>query len=178
MTGDVSDGDVKSPRGSIVPPGCTLEEIDGRQVLRIPSNVTRVDTPIIFPGFTVVIEAPLFTVDGPSIVNASIASEAIEATESHILTSKEIEVIGLLQAQSVRARIVRGARIEAREIEADVSVRAAESIVVRRVSVRDGAVRAPRVISEELHGENAADESFQWSDAVERGLVPEWLRDG
>ena len=168
MTGDVFYREVKptrSPRGSIVPPGCQVEEVDGRQVLRIPADVTNVETPIIFPGFTVVVEGDALTVDGP------------DAPHTTLTTSKEVEVIGPLRVGSVRARIVRGARIEAHDIDADVSVRAEEAIVARRVKVRDGTVRAPQLIAADVSGENAAESHLAWSDALAQGLVPEWLRD-
>ncbi len=57
MTGDVFYREVKptrSPRGSIMPPGCGVEELDGRQMLRIPAYVTTVDTPVVVLGFTIV----------------------------------------------------------------------------------------------------------------------------
>ena len=180
MTGDVFYREVKptrSPRGSIVPPGCQVEEVDGRQVLRIPADVTNVETPIIFPGFTVVVEGDALTVDGPTIVDAAIAGDGLDAPHTTLTTSKEVEVIGPLRVGSVRARIVRGARIEAHDIDADVSVRAEEAIVARRVKVRDGTVRAPQLIAADVSGENAAESHVAWSDAVAQGLVPEWLRD-
>ena len=180
MTGDVFYREVKparSPRGSIVPPGCQAEEVDGRQVLRIPADVTNVETPIIFPGFTIVIEGDALTVEGPTIVDAAIAGEGLEAPQTTLNTSKEVEVLGLLRVGSVRARIVRGARIESRDIDADVSVRAEEAIVANRVAVRNGAVRAPQLIAADVAGENAADSHVAWSDALAQGLVPEWLRD-
>jgi hypothetical protein len=181
MTGDVFYREVKptrSPRGSIVPPGCEVKEIDGRQILHIPADVAKIDTPIVFPGFIVIIEAPSLTIEGPTIVDAALAAEGLEASGTAITTSKEVEVIGLLQARSVRARIVRGERIEAQEIDADVSVCATGTIVARSVTVRDGAIRASQLIAGAVSGEKAAADSIDWSDGMTRGLVPEWLGDG
>ena len=180
MTGDVFYREVKparSPRGSVVPPGCQVETVDGRQVLRIPADVTSVETPIIFPGFTIVIEGTELNVEGPTIVDAAVAGEGLEAPHTALTTSKEVEVIGLLRVKSVRARIVRGARIEAEDIDAGVSTRAEEAIVARRVTVRDGTVRAPQLIAADVSGENAAESHVAWDDALAQGLVPEWLRD-
>ena len=180
MTGDVFYREVKaarSPRGSIVPPGCHLETVDGRQELRIPADVTHVETPIVFPGFTVVVEGAELNIDGPAIVDAALAAEGLEAPNTVLTSEKEVEVIGLLRVKSVRARIVRGARIEAQAIDAGVSMRAGETIVARNVTVRDGAVRAPQLIAADVSGENAAESHVGWDDALSQGLVPEWLRD-
>ncbi len=62
----------------------------------------------------------------------------------------------------MRARIVRGERIEAQEIDADVSLRASDTIVARSVNVRDEAIRAVQLIAQEIGGENAAVESVDW----------------
>ncbi|MCY4111050.1 MAG: hypothetical protein OXF96_03795, partial [Chloroflexi bacterium] len=103
-------------------------------------------------------------------------AEGLEAPNTTLTTPKEVEVIGLLRVKSVRARIVRGARIEAHDIDAGVSTRAAEAIVARNVTVRDGAIRAPQLIAANVSGENAADSHVAWDDALAQGLVPEWLR--
>lgn len=181
MTGDVFYREVKSarsPRGSIVPPGCHLETVDGRQELRIPADVIHVETPIVFPGFTVVVEGAELNIDGPAIVDAALAAEGLEAPNTVLTSEKEVEVIGLLRVKSVRARIVRGARIEAQAIDAGVSTRAEEAIVARSVTVRDGAVRAPQLIAADVSGDNATESHVGWDDALAQGLVPEWLRDG
>lgn len=180
MTGDVFYQEVKparSPRGSIVPPGCHVETVDGRQELRIPADVTHVETPIVFPGFTVVIEGDELNIDGPTIVDAALAAEGLEAPNTTLTTPKEVEVIGLLRVKSVRARIVRGARIESDAIDAGVSTRAEEAIVARNVTVRDGAIRAPQLVASSVSGENTAESHVAWDDALAQGLVPEWLRD-
>ncbi len=180
MTGDVFYREVKSarsPRGSIVPPGCRVETVDGRQELRIPADVTQVETPIVFPGFTVVVEGDELNVDGPTIVDAALAAEGLEAPNTVLTSQKEVEVIGLLRVKSVRARIIRGARIEAQAIDAGVSTRAEEAIVARRVTVRDGTVRTPQLIADDVGGENAAESHVGWDDALAQGLVPEWLHD-
>ena len=75
MTGDVFYQEIKSvdsPRGSIVPEGATTEEIDGQNILRIPATTTRVDAPIIFPGFRIIVEGDQLHVSGDTIVDAAI----------------------------------------------------------------------------------------------------------
>ena len=181
MTGDVFYQEIKSvgsPRGSIVPDGATTEEIDGRNVLRIPAATTRVDTPIIFPGFHIIVEGDELHVSGETIVDAAIYGETLEAQGAVVSSDKEIEVVGLMQAVAVSGKTVRADRIEAGRVEAVLNVRATGAVVARSIVITDGGVRAPLLVTESLQGEDLAVASKTWADGIAAGDVPEWLQGG
>jgi len=181
MAGDVFYQDIKSvdsPRGSVVPEGATTEEIDGQNILRIPAETTHVDTPIIFPGFRIIVEGDELHVSGDTIVDAAIYGETLEAQGAVVSSDKEIEVVGLMQAVSVSGKTVRADRIEAERVQAVLNVRATGAVVARTVVITDGGVRAPLLVTETLEGENLADTSKTWSDAITAGDVPDWLQGG
>lgn len=181
MAGDVFYQDIKSvdsPRGSVVPEGATTEEIDGQNILRIPAETTHVDTPIIFPGFRIIVEGDELHVSGDTIVDAAIYGETLEAQGAVVSSDKEIEVVGLMQAVSVSGKTVRADRIEAGRVQAVLNVRATGAVVARTVVITDGGVRAPLLVTETLEGENLADTSKTWSDAITAGDVPDWLQGG
>ena len=181
MTGDVFYQEVKSvgsPRGSVVPDGAVTEEVDGQSVLRIPAATTRVDAPIIFPGFRIIVEGDELHVSGETIVDAAIYGETLEAQGAVVSSDKEIEVVGLMQAVHVCGKNVRADRIEAGRVEAVLNVRATGAVVARSVVVSDGGVRAPLLVTESLQGEDLADVSKSWSDGIAAGDVPEWLQGG
>ena len=181
MTGDVFYQEAKSvgsPRGSVIPDGAVTEEVDGQSVLRIPAATTRVDTPIIFPGFRIIVEGDELHVSGETIVDAAIYGETLEAQGAVVSSDKEIEVVGLMQAVGVRGKNVRADRIEAGRVEAVLNVRATGAVVARSVVVSDGGVRAPLLVTESLRGEDLADVSKSWSDGIAAGDVPEWLQGG
>lgn len=180
MTGDVFYQEIKSvdsPRGSIVPEGATTEEIDGQNVLRIPAATIRVDTPIIFPGFRIIVEGDQLHVSGDAIVDAAIYGETLEAQGAVVSSDKEIEVVGLMQAVQVSGKTVRADRIEARRVRAVLNIRATGAVIAKSITVTDGGLRAPLLVTETLEGENLADTSKTWSDAITAGDVPTWLQD-
>jgi hypothetical protein len=179
MAGDVFYRDVKAattPRGSIVPAGAVAEEVDGRQILRIPAGVTEIATPIIFPGFTVVIEAESLTIAGDAIEDAALFADNVQALGTDLRAAKQIEVTDTFQARSVRAMTVRGARIEAVRLESDMAVRATEIAVIKELVIHSAGLRAPRLVNQEFDGENNAGETLDWADGIKRGDVPEWLQ--
>ena len=179
MAGDVFYQETKptqSPRGAIVPPGCSVEEVDGRQILRVPAAVTHIETAIIFPGFTLLIEGPELQVAGETIADAAIYVESVEAPATALAAVKEIETTDLLQARSVRGHTVRAGRIEALYVEAELSVRATEAVIAKRVVVHHGAVRTPLLVGDEISGENAARETLNWSQGLAAGSLPDWLQ--
>ena len=179
MTGDVFYQEIKSvgsPRGSIVPPGATTEEINGQTVLRIPAATTRVDTPIIFPGFRIIVEGDQLHVSGDTIVDAAIYGETLEAKGATVSSDKEIEVVGLMQAVSVSGKTVRADRIEAGRVQAVLNIRATGAVIARSVVVTDGGLRAPLLVTESLDGEDLADASRSWDDGIAAGDVPDWLQ--
>ncbi|MDE2901670.1 MAG: hypothetical protein OXP73_01435 [Chloroflexota bacterium] len=179
MTGDVFYQEIKSvgsPRGSIVPPGATTEEVNGQTVLRIPAATTRVDTPIIFPGFRIIVEGDQLHVSGDTIVDAAIYGETLEAQGATVSSDKEIEVVGLMQAVSVSGKTVRADRIEAGRVQAVLNIRATGAVIARSVVVTDGGLRAPLLVTESLDGENLADASRSWDDGIAAGDVPDWLQ--
>ncbi len=181
MTGDVFYREVKtvdSPRGSIAPQGATTEEIDGHNVLRIPATTTHVDTPIIFPGFRIIVEGDQLHVSGDTIVDAAIYGETLEAQGAVVSSDKEIEVVGLMQAVSVSGKTVRADRIEARRVEAVLNVRATGAVIAKTIAITDGGIRAPLLVTETLEGEDLADTSRTWADGTAAGDVPAWLQDG
>ncbi len=181
MAGDVFYQEIKSvdsPRGSIVPDGAVTEEIDGDNVLRIPADTTRVETPIIFPGFRILVEGTELTVAGATIVDAAIYGRTIEARRAVIASDKEIEAEELLQAAGVRGKTVRAARIEAGRVEAVLNVRGAQAVVARSIAVSNGGVRTPLLVTESLDGEDLADASKSWAGGASDGDVPAWLRGG
>lgn len=181
MTGDVFYQEIKSvgsPRGSIVPEGATTEEVDGQNVLRIPASTTRVDSPIIFPGFRIIVEGDELHVSGNTIVDAAIYGETLEARGATVSSDKEIEVVGLMQAVGVRGKNVRADRIEAGRVDAVLNVRATAAVVARSIVVSDGGVRSPLLVTESLDGENLADISRTWTDGIAAGDVPDWLQGG
>lgn len=176
-TGDVFFQDVKpteSPRGSVVPPGCRTEEVNGEQILRIPINVTEVETPIIFPSFTIVIESTKLSISGDAIVDAALYAAAVRAPNTDLTADRELEVTGLMQVHSVHGRIVRGGRIEALRIDADLSVRATETLVAKQVNVLDGSIRTPKLVTSDFSGDNQAIQTFSWNAAADE--VPDWLQ--
>ncbi len=178
-TGDVFFRDVKpieSPRGSIVPPGCTTEEVDGEQILRISAGVTEIATPIIFPTFSIVIESPRLAIDGDTIQDAALYAVSVRAPDTDLSAVRELEVTGLMQVRSVRGRTVRAGRIEARRVEADLSVRATEAVVAKQVSVKDGSIRTPKLVSGDVTADNQAVQTVSWDAAAAAGEVPDWLR--
>lgn len=181
MTGDVFYREVKSvdsPRGSIVPDGATTEEINGQSVLRIPAATTRVDTAIIFPGFRIIVEGDQLHVSGESIVDAAIYGETLEAQGAVVSSDKEIEVVGLMQAVSVSGKTVRADRIEAERVQAVLNIRATGAVIAKSITVTDGGLRAPLLVTESLEGENLAVTSKTWSDGIATGDVPGWLQGG
>ncbi len=180
MTGDVFYQEIKSvdsPRGSIVPDGATTEEIDGQNILRIPAETTHVDTPIIFPGFRIIVEGDQLHVSGDTIVDAAIYGETLEARGAVVSSDKEIEVVGLMQAVSVTGKTVRADRIEAERVQAVLNVRATGAVIARTLVITDGGVRAPLLVTQSLDGENLADTSKSWADAITAGDIPTWLQD-
>ena len=179
MTGDVFYQEIKSvdsPRGSIVPEGATTEEIDGHNILRIPAATTQVDTPIIFPGFRIIVEGDQLHVSGDTIVDAAIYGETLEAQNAVVSSDKEIEVVGLMQAVQVSGKTVRADRIEAGRVQAVLNVRATGAVVARSLVITDGGIRAPLLVTESLEGEDLADESKSWDDGIAAGDVPVWLQ--
>jgi len=181
MTGDVFYQDIKSvdsPRGSVVPEGATTEAINGQSVLRIPAATTRVDTPIIFPGFRIIVEGDQLHVSGDTIVDAAIYGETLEAQGAVVSSDKEIEVVGLMQAVRVTGKTVRADRIEAGRVEAVLNIRATGAVIARSIVVTDGGLRAPLLVTESLDGEDLADTSKTWHDGITAGDVPDWLQDG
>ncbi|MCY3747974.1 MAG: hypothetical protein OXG64_01655 [Chloroflexi bacterium] len=181
MTGDVFYQEIKpvgSPRGSIVPDGATTEEINGQNVLRIPAATTSVDTPIIFPGFRIIVEGAELHVSGETIVDAAIYGETLEAQGAVVSSDKEIEVVGLMQAVGISGKTVRADRIEAGRVEAALNVRATGAVVVRSILVSDGGVRSPVLVTKSLQGEDLADTTKTWAEGIAAGDVPEWLQGG
>ncbi|MCY3895564.1 MAG: hypothetical protein OXG17_03730 [Chloroflexi bacterium] len=179
MTGDVFYQEIKSvgsPRGSIVPEGATTEEIDGQNVLRIPADTTNVDTPIIFPGFRIIVEGDELQVSGDTIVDAAIYGETLEARNAVVSSDKEIEVVGLMQAVQVSGKTVRADRIEAGRVQAVLNVRATGAVVARSLVITDGGIRAPLLVTESLEGEDLADASKSWDEGIAAGDVPDWLQ--
>lgn len=179
MTGDVFYQEIKSvgsPRGSIVPEGATTEEVNGESVLRIPASTTHVDTPIIFPGFRIIVEGDELHVSGDTIVDAAIYGETLEAPGAVVSSDKEIEVVGLMQAVSVSGKTVRADRIEAGRVEAVLNVRATGAVVARSIVITDGGLRAPLLVTESLDGDDLADASSSWDDGIAAGEVPDWLQ--
>ena len=180
MAGDVFYRDVKAvatPRGSIVPEGAVAEEVDGRQILRIPAAVTEIATPVIFPGFTVVIETESLTIAGDAIEDAALFADNVQALGTDLRAEKQIEVTGTFQARSVRAMTVRGARIEAVQVESDIAVRATDIVVIKELVIHAGGLRAPRLVNQTFDGENNAGETVDWEDGIKVGDVPEWLQE-
>ena len=180
MTGDVFYQDIKSvdsPRGSVVPEGATTEEIGGQNILRIPAATTRVDTPIIFPGFRIIVEGDRLHVSGDTIVDAAIYGETLEAQGAVVSSDKEIEVVGLMQAVSVTGKTVRADRIEAERVQAVLNVRATGAVIAKSIVITDGGLRAPLLVTQTLDGEDLADTSKSWADAITAGDVPTWLQD-
>ncbi len=180
MTGDVFFQEVKpvtSPRGSIEPPGSIVEQVDGEPVLRIPPEVTRVETPIIYPNFTVVVEGDELEIDGPTIVDAALNCRILRAGQANVHASKDIEVTELIQARRVKGRVIRSARIEAGAVEADLSLVGTESVVAARVTINSGTVRTPVLVTDEMNGDSAAVKTHSWADGATQGLVPDWLAD-
>ena len=179
MTGDVFYQEIKSvgsPRGSIVPEGATTEEIDGQTVLRIPATTTHVDSPIIFPGFRIIVEGEELHVSGDTIVDAAIYGETLEAQGAVVSSDKEIEVVGLMQAVSVSGKTVRADRIEAERVQAVLNVRATGAVIAKSIVIADGGLRAPLLVTETLDGEDLADTSRSWDDGITAGDVPGWLQ--
>ena len=76
--------EVDSPRGSIVPEGATTEEVEGEPVLRIPETTISIDTPIIFPGFRIIIEGSKLDISGETIVDAAIYGRTLVAINTVI----------------------------------------------------------------------------------------------
>ena len=181
MTGDVFYQDIRSvgsPRGSIVPEGATTEEVNGKSVLRIPAATTHVDTPIIFPGFRIIVEGDELHVSGDAIVDAAIYGETLEAQGAVVSSDKEIEVAGLMQAVGVRGKTVRADRIEAGRVEANLNVRGANAVIARSIVISSGGVRSPLLVTESLEGDDLADVSKSWTDGIAAGDVPDWLQGG
>lgn len=181
MTGDVFYQEIKSvgsPRGSIAPEGAVTEEINGQNVLRIPATTTRVDTPIIFPGFRIIVEGDELHVSGDAIVDAAIYGETLEAQGAVVSSDKEIEVVGLMQAIGVSGKTVRADRIEAGRVEAGLNIRATGAVIARSIVIADGGLRAPLLVTESLDGEDLADSSKTWTDGIADGDVPDWLQGG
>lgn len=179
MTGDVFYQDIKSvdsPRGSVVPEGATTEEIDGQNILRIPAETTRVDAPIIFPGFRIIVEGDQLHVSGDTIVDAAIYGESLEAQGAVVSSDKEIEVVGLMQAVSVTGKTVRADRIEAERVQAVLNIRATGAVVAKSIVITAGGLRAPLLVTQSLDGENLADTSKTWHDGITAGDVPTWLQ--
>ena len=181
MTGDVFYQEIKSvdsPRGSIVPEGATTEEINGQNVLRIPATTTRVDTPIIFPGFRIIVEGDQLHVSGDTIVDAAIYGETLEAQNALVTSDKEIEVVGLMQAVQVSGKTVRADRIEAERVQAVLNIRATGAVIAKSIIITDGGLRAPLLVTQSLDGEDLADRSKTWTDGIAAGDVPDWLQGG
>ncbi|MBM4435954.1 MAG: hypothetical protein FJ029_01700 [Actinobacteria bacterium] len=179
MAGDVFYKEIKpvvAPRGAIVPPGCVVEKAGTAAILRVPAGITHIATPLIFAAFTLVIEGPELTVDGPAIVDAAINVRNLDAPNTILRLPRQIEVIDLLRVRDVRALMVRAGRIEARTVEAERSVRARADLIARTVRVHHGALRAARLIAEASQGENRAGATIPWAVALTQGLVPDWLR--
>ncbi|MDE2868898.1 MAG: hypothetical protein OXR64_15320 [Chloroflexota bacterium] len=181
MTGDVFYQEIKSvdsPRGSVVPEGATTEEIDGQNILRIPAATTRVDTPIIFPGFRIIVEGDQLHVSGDTIVDAAIYGETLEAQNAVVTSDKEIEVVGLMQAVQVSGKTVRADRIEAERVQAVLNIRATGAVIAKSIIITDGGIRAPLLVTQSLDGEDLADSSKTWTDGIAAGDVPDWLQGG
>lgn len=166
---------VESPRGSIVPEGAITEEIDGEPVLRIPETTTNVDTPIIFPEFRIIVEGSKLHVAGETIVDAAIYGRTLEAMNAVVSAEKEIEVTEILQAAHVRGKTVRAERIEAKCVEADLNVCGTKSVIAQSITVEDGGVRTPILITDQLDGEDLAVDSKDWDSSITNGDVPQWL---
>ncbi len=180
MAGDVFFQDVKpadSPRGSIEPPGSTVEQVDGELTLRLPPEMTRVETPIIYPNFTVVVEGDELEIDGPTIVDAALNCRILRAGQANVRASKDIEVTELIQARQVKGRVIRSARIEAGAIEAELSIVGTAAVVTGRATINNGTLRTPVLVTDEMNGDSAALVTHTWADGASQGLVPDWLAD-
>lgn len=180
MTGDVFYQETKSldsPRGSIVPNGARTEEVNGESVLTMPAETTHVETPIIFPDFRIVVEGSELHVAGEGIEDAAIYGRTLEARQAVISADKEIEVTGEIQATGITGKTVRAEKISAGHIEAVLNVRATESVIARSITVTDGGVRAPLLITTSLKGEDFSTSSKSWASGVAEGDVPSWLHE-
>lgn len=180
MTGDVFYQEIKSlesPRGSIVPNGARTEEINGENVLTIPAEITHVETPIIFPDFRIVVEGSELHVAGPGIEDAAIYGRTLEARQASVSAEKEIEVTGEIQATRIRGKTVRAEKISAGDLEAVLNVRATRSVIARTITVTEGGVRAPLLITNSLQGENLSTTSKTWTSGIADGDVPSWLQE-
>ncbi len=168
--------EVDSPRGSIVPEGATTEEVEGEPVLRIPETTISIDTPIIFPGFRIIIEGSKLDISGETIVDAAIYGRTLEAINTVISAEKEIEVTETLRVAHVRGKTVRAERIEAKCVEADLNVYGSKSVIAQSITVEDGGVRTPILITDRLDGEDLSVDSRDWDSSITNGDVPQWLQ--
>jgi uncharacterized 2Fe-2S/4Fe-4S cluster protein (DUF4445 family) len=94
-----------------------------------------------------------------------------------ISAEKEIEVTGEIQATGITGKTVRAEKISAGHIKAVLNVRATESVIARSITITDGGVRAPLLITTSLKGEDFSESSKSWASGVAEGDVPSWLHD-